>query len=104
MITQYLTRPKFCFFIERESFSPKPKVESVFIRFEAIANRSINDPISTKLQEITQLAFIHKRKMVGKSFEKIISGSELINLDIDPKLRPENISVEEYVKIAETLL
>ena len=36
VITQYLTRPKFCFFIERESFSPKPKVESVFIRFEAI--------------------------------------------------------------------
>ena len=104
VITQYLTRPKFCFFIERESFSPKPKVESVFIRFEAIANRSINDPISTKLQEVTQVAFMHKRKMVGKSFEKIISGSELINLDIDPKSRPENISVEEYVKIAETLL
>ena len=49
-------------------------------------------------------AFMHKRKMVGKSFEKIISGSELLNLDIDPKSRPENISVEEYVKIAETLL
>jgi 16S rRNA (adenine1518-N6/adenine1519-N6)-dimethyltransferase len=104
VITQYLTRPKFCFSIEPESFSPRPKVKSVFIRFEAIENRSINDAISSKLQEITQLAFMHKRKMVGKSFEKIISSVELTNLNIDPKLRPENISVEEYIKIAETLL
>ena len=29
LITQYLTRPKFCFSIERKSFSPRPKVESV---------------------------------------------------------------------------
>ena len=104
VITQYLTRPKFCFSIEPESFSPRPKVNSVFIRFEAIENRSISDAISSKLQEITQLAFMHKRKMVGKSFEKIISSAELTNLNIDPKLRPENISVEEYIKIAETLL
>ena len=104
VITQYLTRPKFCFSIEPESFSPRPKVESVFIRFEAIENRSINDAISTKLQEITHIAFMHKRKMIGKSFEKIISSSELTNLDIDSRSRPENISVEQYVKIAETLL
>ena len=42
--------------------------------------------------------------MVGKSLEKVISNFELLNLDIDGKLRPENISVEDYVKIAETLM
>ena len=47
---------------------------------------------------------MHKRKMIGKSLEKIISSSELTNLDIDSRSRPENISVEQYVKIAETLL
>ena len=42
--------------------------------------------------------------MVGKSLEKILSAKELVNLDIDGKLRPENLSVDDYVRIAETLI
>tara|TARA_Y100000766_G_scaffold69695_1_gene58423 strand:- start:2068 stop:2847 length:780 start_codon:yes stop_codon:yes gene_type:complete len=104
VITQYLTNPCYCFSISSESFTPKPKVDSVFIRFEPIRGRKYEDPLTAKLQEITQIAFMHKRKMVGRSLEKVISNFELLNLDIDGKLRPENISVEEYVKIAKTLM
>ena len=99
VITQYLTKPEYCFLISPESFSPKPKVESVFIKFNPIAGRSIDDPIAISLQEVTRIAFMHKRKMVGKSLEKIISSEELDELGIDRKCRPENISVEDYVKI-----
>ena len=104
VLTQYLTYPKYCFSIKPESFSPKPKVDSVFVRFEPIRSRKFDDPITSKLQEVTKIAFMHKRKMVGKSLEKILSTKELAKLDIDGKLRPENLSVDDYVKIAETLL
>ena len=104
VITQYLTKPEYCFLILPESFSPKPKVESVFIKFNPIVGRSIDDPISIKLQEVTRIAFMHKRKMVGKSLEKIISSDELADLGIDRKCRPENISVEDYIKISGALL
>jgi len=104
VITQYLTKPKYCFLIEPESFSPRPKVQSSFIRFDPIRERNLNDPIATKLQEVTGIAFMHKRKMVGKSLEKILSNKDLIDLNIDKRLRPENIPVEDYIKIAETLL
>ena len=103
VITQYLTKPKFCFMIEPESFSPQPKVESVFIRFEPIKGRSFDDPITDKLQEVTRIAFMHKRKMIGKSLQKILSENELSQLNIDTKARPENLSVKDYVKIAEML-
>ena len=103
VITQYLTKPKFCFLIEPESFSPQPKVESVFIRFEPIKGRSFDDPITDKLQEVTRIAFMHKRKMIGKSLQKILSENELSQLNIDTKARPENLSVKDYVKIAEML-
>ena len=104
VITQYLTKPEYCFLISPESFSPKPKVESVFIKFNPIAGRSIDDPIAIRLQEVTRIAFMHKRKMVGKSLEKIISSEELDDLGIDRKCRPENISVEDYVKISGALI
>ena len=45
-----------------------------------------------------------KRKMVGKSLEKIISSEKLDDLGIDRKCRPENISVEDYVKISGALI
>ena len=104
VITQYLTKPKYCFMIEPESFSPKPKVDSVFIRFDPIKGRSLNDPIAIKLQEVTKITFMHKRKMIGKSLQKILSENQLVQLDIDSKSRPENLSVEDYVKIAKVLI
>tara|TARA_B100000683_G_scaffold81669_1_gene80558 strand:- start:459 stop:1223 length:765 start_codon:yes stop_codon:yes gene_type:complete len=104
VITQYLTNPYYCFSITSDSFSPKPKVDSVFLRLEPIKGRKYDDPIAIKLQEITQIAFMHKRKMVGKSLEKVISNNSLNELNIDGRMRPENISVEDYIKIAETLI
>ena len=76
----------------------------MFIKFNPIAGRSIDDPVAIRLQEVTRIAFMHKRKMVGKSLEKIISSEELDDLGIDRKCRPENISVEDYVKISGALI
>jgi 16S rRNA (adenine1518-N6/adenine1519-N6)-dimethyltransferase len=104
VLTQYLTKAEFCFDINPESFSPEPKVESVFIKFIPLKDRSFNDPITQKLQEVTRIAFMHKRKMIGKSLKTIVKAEDLVNLDIDLKARPENLSVEDYVKISETLL
>ena len=47
---------------------------------------------------------MHKRKMIGKSLQKILSENQLVQLDIDSKSRPENLSVEDYVKIAKVLI
>lgn len=103
VITQYLTEPQYCFSIGPESFLPKPKVESIFIKFNPIAGRSLNEPIANKLQTVTKIAFMHRRKMIGKSLQKLISEDELIELNIDLKSRAENLSVTDYVKIAQVI-
>ncbi len=104
VLTQYLTKPEFCFQINPESFIPEPKVESVFIKLLPIEGRSFNDALTKKLQEVSRIAFMHKRKMIGKSLKSILAIEELVNLGIDLKSRPENLSVEDYVKISETLI
>ena len=103
VITQYLTKPQFCFSIESDSFSPKPKVDSVFIKFKPIIGRNLDDPIADKLQIITRIAFMHRRKMIGKALQKLISEDKLVELNIDLKSRAENLSVDDYVKIAMAL-
>ena len=104
VITQYLTKPKYCFDIDPESFSPKPKVKSVFVKFEPILGRSFDDPIAQMIQKVTRITFQHRRKMIGKSLENLLSKEKLEALDIDLKLRPENLSVKEYIKISESLI
>ena len=103
VITQYLTKPQYCFSIESDSFSPKPKVDSVFIKFKPIIGRNLDDPIADKLQIITRIAFMHRRKMIGKALQKLISEDKLVELNIDLKSRAENLSVDDYVKIAMAL-
>ena len=104
VITQYLTKPKYCFDIDPESFSPKPKVKSVFVKFEPVLGRSFDDPIAQMIQKVTRITFQHRRKMIGKSLENLLSKEKLEALDIDLKLRPENLSVKEYIKISESLI
>ena len=42
--------------------------------------------------------------MIGKSLKKILTSEQLDKLDIDLSLRPENISVNDYIRIAKALI
>ena len=104
VLTQYLTELDTTLYVEPESFKPRPSVESVFIRFIPIKDRNFLSPVSIKLQEVTKEAFMHRRKMIGKSLKKILTSEQLEKLDIDLSLRPENISVNDYIRIAKALI
>ena len=104
VLTQYLMELDTTLYLEPESFKPRPSVESVFIRFIPIKDRNFLSPVSIKLQEVTKEVFMHRRKMIGKSLKKILTSEQLEKMDIDLSLRPENISVNDYIRIAEALI
>ena len=104
VLTQYLTELDRVLYLEPDSFKPKPSVESVFIRFKPKKDRHILSPTSKKIQEITKATFMHRRKMIGKSLKNILTTKQIDKLDIDLSLRPENLSVNTYVRIAEELI
>ena len=104
VLTQYLTKLDIVLCIEPESFKPKPKVQSVLIKFIPRQDRKVDSPIAIKLQAVTKEVFRHRRKMIGKSLKKILTTKQLDKMDIDLSLRPENISVEDYIKIAKALI
>ncbi len=104
VLTQYLTELDKVLYLEPDSFKPKPSVKSVFIRFKPKKDRHIHSPTSIKLQEITQATFMHRRKMIGKSLKNLLTAKQIDKLDIDLSLRPENLSVNDYVRIAEELI
>ena len=86
-----------------EAFQPPPKVDSAIVRL--IPHAEIKHPAKdvTWLNRVTTTAFNQRRKTVRNSFKKLISAEQLQELGIDPTLRPENLSLVDYVNVANYL-
>ncbi|MDC0233708.1 16S rRNA (adenine(1518)-N(6)/adenine(1519)-N(6))-dimethyltransferase RsmA [Candidatus Pelagibacter sp.] len=87
--------------IKPESFSPKPKVDSTLLLFSPkIDFVKIKNP--KNLEIITRTFFNQRRKMLKKPFNQLFNGDQKIleKLKIDLNLRPQNINLDTYYKLA----
>lgn len=77
--------------VPAEAFFPVPKVDSTIIRLTLKTNPTINiDKI--RWSKFLHLAYKNQRKMLNKTFSKEI----LINLGINPQLRPQDITIDQW--------
>ena len=86
------------FDVPPEAFDIKPKVTSSFIRL--IKKDGLDYDISLKknLFKIIDLAFSSRRKNIKNNLQKI--GIDWQKINVDPRKRPEEISIEEYINIS----
>ncbi len=99
VMVQYFCQVTKLFIVPPGAFYPVPKVYSAFVRLTPHKKISVPVKDTAILEKIVKLAFNQRRKMIQNSLKTLISGEELINLNINPKLRPEQLSVEDYIKI-----
>ena len=88
--------------IKKTSFSPIPKVDSTLLVFEPKKN-FFKLKKAQSLEKITKIFFNQRRKKIKKPMKMIFNNSENIaeKLNIDLNLRPQNLNLETYYKIAE---
>ncbi|NMP15825.1 16S rRNA (adenine(1518)-N(6)/adenine(1519)-N(6))-dimethyltransferase RsmA [Thalassotalea sp. Y01] len=86
-----------------EAFQPPPKVDSAIVRL--VPREQIEHPAHDIkwLNRVCTEAFNQRRKTIRNSLKKLLSAEQLEQLGISPSLRPENISLQEYVKVANYL-
>ena len=87
--------------IKPESFSPKPKIDSSLLFFYPKKSFiKINDP--NNLEKVTRVFFNQRRKMLKKPFNQLFNGDQRVldKLKINLNLRPQNLSLETYYKLA----
>ena len=53
-----------------------------------------------KAFEIAKVAFQQKRKKIRTALKEIITEDKLISLNIDPNLRPSNLTPDHYLELA----
>lgn len=86
-----------------ESFYPAPKVESSFIKMVPKPIEQWKYLDLDKLNQVVSRAFNQRRKTIANSLKPLFTTEQLEQLGLDIKKRPENLSVEEYIKLSQTL-
>ena len=76
------------------AFRPPPKVESAVVRLVPLPDVSLPE----NLADIVRKAFSARRKTLRNALGLLPADFDLLGLD--PKLRPENLSPADYVRIA----
>jgi len=104
IMTQYQCQVLPVMEIAPEAFMPPPKVDSAIVRL--IPHQQIVNPVKDlkALNHVCLTAFNQRRKTIRNSFKKIITVKSLEQLAIDATLRPENLTIDEYKKIADYIV
>lgn len=99
VMLQYHCEIESLFAVGAHAFNPPPKVNSSIVRL--IPYRvSPYDAVNTKvLSLVTRTAFSMRRKVISNALKKLISQDALCAAGINPNSRPEQLSVEDYIKI-----
>ena len=100
VITQWLCHTKFEFDINSRAFTPPPNVTSSLITLKPRPNIT-SKPKFENMEKVTAAAFGQRRKMLRTSLKSL--DINMIALGINPKLRAENLTVEEYVSLANAI-
>ena len=101
VIAQWRCRIELLFELGPESFSPAPKVRSAFVRLKPRPLADRLDCDSAALHRVVRIAFGQRRKTLANALESM--AVDWSALHIDPKDRPENLSVADFVAIANGL-
>jgi 16S rRNA (adenine1518-N6/adenine1519-N6)-dimethyltransferase len=92
---------EYCFTIEAESFSPPPKIKSSVIKLSRNSREKLDcDPVLFK--NIVKSAYNQRRKTLRNALKgfNLKNNDEITNL---LKLRAEKLSVDEFIKITQSV-
>jgi 16S rRNA (adenine1518-N6/adenine1519-N6)-dimethyltransferase len=103
-------KPKIVAKVPPGAFTPPPTVDSAILAIENISGTYFeeNSLEIPRFFAIVKAAFAHKRKFAARNLESLIPPEKVTatwqNLDLDPKIRAEDVPVDKWAIIAKNLL
>ncbi len=103
----YYTNPKIILEVSKDCFIPSPKVDSAVINLEVLKNPKIKVENEKLFFNIIKIAFLQKRKTLINSLSnagfanKQFLEKMLLSLNLDLKIRAENLCLDDFAKITE---
>lgn len=99
VMANWLCTPKKLFDLPPSAFTPPPKIKSTIVHFVPRLDLE-NKPGFATMEKILAAAFQQRRKMIRTSLAEYAGELELTG--IDTSLRAEDVSIEDYLRLAQT--
>ncbi|KAI8325365.1 mitochondrial transcription factor B-like protein [Martensiomyces pterosporus] len=86
------------------SFVPKPKVDATVVQLRPLQTRLLKSSLGS-LEHVVRFAFMKRRKMLARIFKdwdpKHIALLE--ECEIDPRIRPQDVTTEQFCNLAQII-
>ena len=86
-----------------ESFDPAPKVDSAVVRLIPRPAAELTVKNEEKFAALVSAAFAQRRKMLRNNLKAILRDGDFEKLGIAPTARAEQLSLEDYIRISNSL-
>ncbi|TVP57606.1 MAG: 16S rRNA (adenine(1518)-N(6)/adenine(1519)-N(6))-dimethyltransferase RsmA [Halomonadaceae bacterium] len=103
VMTQYQCQVQPLFPVGSGAFKPAPKVESAIVRLMPYDTPPIPAKDRALLAKVVRTAFSARRKTLRKAMAVLLNDDDWPQLGIDPGLRPQNLTLANFVAIADYL-
>lgn len=103
IMAQYYCKVEPLFIVGPGSFNPPPKVDSAIVRMSPYDVLPFPAKDTKTLERVVREAFSMRRKTLRNTLKNLISAEQLEAIGIDTTLRPERLTLEEYVRIADAV-
>ena len=103
LMVQYFCEVQHLFNVPSSAFTPQPKVASAIVRLKPHSDFPLEAKDPECLQTVIRTAFNQRRKTLKNSLRTIISEEVLKELPIDAGLRPEKLSLADYILISDAI-
>ena len=103
VMVQYYCQVEKLFDVPPESFDPRPKVDSAIVRLtphKTLPWQAIDVDL---LSRLVNAAFQQRRKTIRNALKQLVNADTMEALDIDTSVRPENLSIADFVSISNEL-
>lgn len=112
VMVQFYAKPEIVSFVPRKNFWPEPEVDSTIIKIEGLTSAwSLRgDGETSKFFRVVKAGFSAKRKQLHNNLSVCLKISDnelkkiLRKLDLDEKIRAQDLSIQDWINLTKILL
>ncbi|HQT42344.1 MAG TPA: 16S rRNA (adenine(1518)-N(6)/adenine(1519)-N(6))-dimethyltransferase RsmA [Halothiobacillus sp.] len=101
IMVQAVAQVELLFIVPPGAFNPPPKVDSAIVQITPLLQPRVTAALRPLFTELVGLAFAHRRKTLQNNLKHRLPASTIIEAGLEPGTRAEQISIDEFIVLAE---
>ncbi len=103
IMLQYFCRAEYVFTVKPGAFRPAPKVDSAIVRLVPHEKPPVDINDFEAFSKLVNYSFTLRRKTLRNILKGQLNSEQIIALGIEPTIRPERLSLEDFTKLANAI-